>query len=132
MKKLAFFLFIPMACTSLPACSPMDDEPVPPPIQEEQTGNDSTDVSDDEATNPEDSIPETPTSNDSIPSVNPPEDNDNEEGEIMESNKIKLFDGQIKLLSDGFVLSNQYFVVYAQNHQHIVDNSFKIKEVPSV
>ncbi len=90
MKKLAFFLFIPMACTSLPACSPMDDEPVPPPIQEEQTGNDSTDVSDDEATNPEDSIPETPTSNDSIPSVNPPEDNDNEEGEIMESNKIKL------------------------------------------
>ena len=26
-----------------------------------------------------------------------------------ESNKIKLFDGQIKLLSDGFVLSNQYF-----------------------
>lgn len=90
MKKLASFLFIPMACTSLPACSPMDDEPVPPPIQEEQTGNDSTDVSDDEATNPEDSIPETPTSNDSIPSVNPPEDNDNEEGEIMESNKIKL------------------------------------------
>lgn len=90
MKKLAFFLFILMACTSLPACSPMDDEPVPPPIQEEQTGNDSTDVSDDEATNPEDSIPETPTPNDSIPSVNPPEDNDNEEGEIMESNKIKL------------------------------------------
>lgn len=90
MKKLAFFLFILMACTSLPACSPMEDEPVPPPIQEEQTGNDSTDVSDDEATNPEDSIPETPTPNDSIPSVNPPEDNDNNEGEIMESNKIKL------------------------------------------
>lgn len=79
-----------MACTSLPACSPAEDEPVPPPTQEEQTGNDSTDVPDDEGTTPEDSIPESPAPNDSIPSENQPEEDDDEKGEIMEKNKIKL------------------------------------------
>lgn len=80
-----------MACTSLPACSPAEDEPVPPPTQEEQTGNDSTDVPDDEGTTPEDSIPESPAPNDSIPSENQPEEEDDDEkGEIMEKNKIKL------------------------------------------
>lgn len=79
-----------MACTSLPACSPAEDEPVPPPTQEEQTGNDSTDVPNDEGTIPEDSIPENPAPNDSIPSENQPEEDDDEKGEIMEKNKIKL------------------------------------------
>ena len=90
MKKTAIFLLILMACTSLPACSPAEDEPVPPPTQEEQTGNDSTDVPDDEGTTPEDSIPENPAPNDSIPSENQPEEDDDEKGEIMEKNKIKL------------------------------------------
>lgn len=90
MKKIAIFLSILMACTSLPACSPADDEPVPPPSQEEQTGNDSTNVSDDQETNPEDSIPETPLPNDSVPSENQPEENDDEKEEIMEKDKIKL------------------------------------------
>lgn len=91
MKKTAIFLLILMACTSLPACSPAEDEPVPPPTQEEQTGNDSTDVPDDEGTTPEDSIPESPAPNDSIPSENQPEEEDDDEkGEIMEKNKIKL------------------------------------------
>ena len=79
-----------MVCTSLPACSPAEDEPVPPPTQEEQTGNDSTDVPNDEGTIPEDSIPENPAPNDSIPSENQPEEDDDEKGEIMEKNKIKL------------------------------------------
>lgn len=90
MKKIAIFLCILMACTSLPACSPADDEPVPPPSQEEQTGNDSTDVSDDEETPPKDSIPENPAPNDSIPNENQPEEDNDEKGEIMEKNKIKL------------------------------------------
>lgn len=90
MKKTAIFLLILMACTSLPACSPAEDEPVPPPTQEEQTGNDSTDVPDGEGTTPEDSIPENPAPNDSIPSENQPEEDDDEKGEIMEKNKIKL------------------------------------------
>lgn len=90
MKKIAIFLSILMACTSLPACSPMDDEPVPSPSQEEQTGNDSTNVSDDQETNPEDSIPETPLPNDSVPNENQPEENDDEKEEIMEKDKIKL------------------------------------------
>lgn len=90
MKKIAIFLCILMACTSLPACSPADDEPVPPPSQEEQTGNDSTDVPDDEETPPEDSIPENPAPNDSIPNENQPEEDNDEKGEIMEKNKIKL------------------------------------------
>lgn len=90
MKKTAIFLLILMACTSLPACSPAEDEPVPPPTQEEQTGNDSTDVPNDEGTIPEDSIPENPAPNDSIPSENQPEEDDDEKGEIMEKNKIKL------------------------------------------
>lgn len=90
MKKTAIFLLILMACTSLPACSPAEDEPVPPPTQEEQTGNDSTDVPDGEGTTPEDSIPESPAPNDSIPSENQPEEDDDEKGEIMEKNKIKL------------------------------------------
>ena len=91
MKKTAIFLLILMACTSLPACSPAEDEPVPPPTQEEQTGNDSTDVPDGEGTTPEDSIPESPAPNDSIPSENQPEEEDDDEkGEIMEKNKIKL------------------------------------------
>lgn len=90
MKKTAIFLLILMACTSLPACSPAEDEPVPPPTQEEQTGNDSTDVPDDEGTTPEDSIPESPAPNDSIPSENQPEEDDDEKGEFMEKNKIKL------------------------------------------
>lgn len=90
MKKIAIFLCILMACTSLPACSPADDEPVPPPSQEEQTGNDSTDISDNEETPPEDSIPENPAPNDSIPNENQPEEDNDEKGEIMEKNKIKL------------------------------------------
>lgn len=90
MKKIAIFLCILMVCTSLPACSPVEDEPVPPPSQEEQTGNDSTDISDGQETNPEDSIPETPLPNDSVPSENQPEENDDEKEEIMEKNKIKL------------------------------------------
>lgn len=90
MKKIAIFLCILMACTSLPACSPADDEPVPPPSQEEQTGNDSTDISDEEETPPEDSIPENPSPNDSIPNENQPEEDNDEKGEIMEKNKIKL------------------------------------------
>lgn len=90
MKKIAIFLCILMACTSLPACSPADDEPVPPPSQEEQTGNDSTDVPDDEETPPENSIPENPAPNDSIPNENQPEEDNDEKGEIMEKNKIKL------------------------------------------
>lgn len=90
LKKTAIFLLILMACTSLPACSPAEDEPVPPPTQEEQAGNDSTDVPDDEGTTPEDSIPENPAPNDSIPSENQPEEDDDEKGEIMEKNKIKL------------------------------------------
>ena len=91
MKKIAIFLCILMACTSLPACSPAEDEPVPPPKQEEQTGNDSTNVSDGQETNPKDSIPETPIPNDSIPNENQPEEgNDDEKEEIMEKNKIKL------------------------------------------
>lgn len=90
MKKIAIFLCILMACTSLPACSPADDESVPPPSQEEQTGNDSTDVSDDEETPPKDSIPENPAPNDSIPNENQPEEDNDEKGEIMEKNKIKL------------------------------------------
>lgn len=90
MKKIAIFLCILMACTSLPACSPADDEPVPPPSQEEQTGNDSTDISDNEETPPEDSIPENPVPNDSIPNENQPEEDNDEKGEIMEKNKIKL------------------------------------------
>lgn len=90
MKKIAIFLCILMACTSLPACSPTDDEPVPPPSQEEQTGNDSTDISDNEETPPEDSIPENPAPNDSIPNENQPEEDNDEKGEIMEKNKIKL------------------------------------------
>lgn len=90
MKKIAIFLCILMACTSLPACSPADDEPVPPPSQEEQTGNDSTDISDEEETPPEDSIPENPAPNDSIPNENQPEEDNDEKGEIMEKNKIKL------------------------------------------
>lgn len=90
MKKIAIFLCILMACTSLPACSPADDEPVPPPSQEEQTGNDSTDISDNEETPPEDSIPENPSPNDSIPNENQPEEDNDEKGEIMEKNKIKL------------------------------------------
>lgn len=90
MKKIAIFLCILMACTSLPACSPADDEPVPPPSQEEQTGNDSTDVPDNEETPPEDSIPENPAPNDSIPNENQPEEDNDEKGEIMEKNKIKL------------------------------------------
>lgn len=90
MKKIAIFLCILMACTSLPACSPADDEPVPPPSQEEQTGNDSTDVSDDEETPPVDSIPENPAPNDSIPNENQPEEDNDEKGEFMEKNKIKL------------------------------------------
>lgn len=90
MKKIAIFLCILMACTSLPACSPADDEPVPPPSQEEQTGNDSTDISDNEETPPEDSIPENPAPHDSIPNENQPEEDNDEKGEIMEKNKIKL------------------------------------------
>lgn len=91
MKKIAIFLCILMACTSLPACSPAEDDPVPPPKQEEQTGNDSTNVSDGQETNPKDSIPETPIPNDSIPNENQPEEgNDDEKEEIMEKNKIKL------------------------------------------
>ena len=90
MKKIAIFLCILMACTSLPACSPADDEPVPPPSQEEQTGNDSTDISDNEETPPEDSTPENPAPNDSIPNENQPEEDNDEKGEIMEKNKIKL------------------------------------------
>ncbi len=90
MKKIAIFLCILMACASLPACSPADDEPVPPPSQEEQTGNDSTDISDNEETPPEDSIPENPAPNDSIPNENQPEEDNDEKGEIMEKNKIKL------------------------------------------
>lgn len=90
MKKIAIFLCILMACTSLPACSPADDEPVPPPSQEEQTGNDSTDISDNEETPPEDSIPENPAPNDSIPNENQPDEDNDEKGEIMEKNKIKL------------------------------------------
>lgn len=90
MKKIAIFLCILMACTSLPACSPADDEPMPPPSQEEQTGNDSTDISDNEETPPEDSIPENPAPNDSIPNENQPEEDNDEKGEIMEKNKIKL------------------------------------------
>lgn len=90
MKKIAIFLCILMTCTSLPACSPADDEPVPPPSQEEQTGNDSTDISDNEETPPEDSIPENPAPNDSIPNENQPEEDNDEKGEIMEKNKIKL------------------------------------------
>lgn len=90
MKKIAIFLCILMACTSLPACSPADNEPVPPPSQEEQTGNDSTDISDEEETPPEDSIPENPAPNDSIPNENQPEEDNDEKGEIMEKNKIKL------------------------------------------
>lgn len=90
MKKIAIFLCILMACTSLPACSPADDEPMPPPSQEEQTGNDSTDISDNEETPPKDSIPENPAPNDSIPNENQPEEDNDEKGEIMEKNKIKL------------------------------------------
>ena len=91
MKKIAIFLCILMACTSLPACSPAEDDPVPPPNKEEQTGNDSTNVSDGQETNPKDSIPETPIPNDSIPNENQPEEgNDDEKEEIMEKNKIKL------------------------------------------
>lgn len=91
MKKIAIFLCILMACTSLPACSPAEDEPVAPPKQEEQTGNDSTNVSDGQETNPKDTIPETPIPNDSIPNENQPEEgNDDEKEEIMEKNKIKL------------------------------------------
>ena len=91
MKKIAIFLCILMACTSLPACSPAEDDPVPPPSKEEQTGNDSTNVSDGQETNPKDTIPETPIPNDSIPNENQPEEgNDDEKEEIMEKNKIKL------------------------------------------
>lgn len=90
MKKIAIFLCILMACTSLPACSPAEDEPVPPPNQEKQTGNDSADISDEEETPLEDSIPENPAPNDSIPNENQPEEDNDEKGEIMEKNKIKL------------------------------------------
>ena len=87
MKKIAIFLCILMACTSLPACSPADDEPVPPPSQEEQTGNDSTDISDNEETPPEDSIPENPAPNDSIPNENQPEEDNDEKEKLWRRTK---------------------------------------------
>lgn len=104
MRKTAILSLFLLVFTTLPACSPSEDDPLIIPPQEESSGqdsiitpNDSDSISTGTGNQPQDSIPEDNTPQDSIPgdstgniTNDENQTNQEEKPENMESNQIRL------------------------------------------